>query len=137
MKDRSLVVDVIDVLTIMCCLLLIAILSIVYDQDKGTDDNDFMEIVSLDVSRDIEGDIKSFSFFAVILGAGEIKVKRYDRGVVADVNNYTSVDDFTRSTYLDREENYVISEEGDSPFFAAITRHFLSSGVPVGVAKVH
>ena len=132
--NKDFLISVLDMLVIMIIILLLAAFAVTADQNKGLGDLDYIGLLKLNASDNIQGDTRSFDFYAIILTTKNISIAHYFEGNLLNKTTFNSLSSFSKSTKLYLNRTYVIYEDSESPFFASIIRKFSLEGVPIGIA---
>lgn len=138
--DKQLLIATLDVCTSVMMVLILAIISITYDANKGVGNLDYVQIDKLiEVNPNVKTNRYAEEYYAISLEQNIVQVihvKKNNKGVPIFKSNLLA--EATKKIdhlCLDKLP-FVIYEQKNNDFLANIVRHLAKSGATYGIAKV-
>lgn len=135
-RSKNFLIAVIDVLLILSVVLILAIFSITNNEKKGAKDLDFVGVTPLEESIDIEGNLSSYDFYALVLTEQQVEAIHYNKGTSSSLGIFNGLEELFQVLPMDPSRQYVIYETEKGPFIAELARFFSIRSIPFGIAKV-
>ena len=139
MKDNQLLIVALDVTLSVTLILIIAVIAITYDANKGTGTLDFVRIEKLEeVKGNLSTDTYADEFFAIILNDSQIGIGHVINNKIGPKIIISSLDEFRKEINALSNQNipFVIYEDKKSKYFGNIVKVLLEKNLQFGIAKV-
>jgi hypothetical protein len=131
--DKNILIAVIDLMLLLIIMLLLGVLAIRYDAEKGLGEKHFIPIaqVKQDNNEAVSNSIAKYN--ALIIDDKILEIRKVEGGNIIESRVFSNPSDLLKE--IDKDETYVIYERNKSRFLGEIVRLFIESNIKILIAK--
>lgn len=130
--DKNILIAVIDLMLLLIIMLLLGVLAIRYDAEKGLGEKDFIPISQ--IKQDDQEAVSSsiVKYCALILDGNIIEIRKVEGENIIESKVLATPQDILRE--FDKHDTFVIYERKKSQLLGEIVRLFVESNIKIMIA---
>lgn len=131
--DKNIYISVIDLMLLLIIMLLLSLLSIRYDADKGIGEKDLITIRKIEADNKKAVNNKISSYNALLIDNKSIEIVKIKHGIKKEKKVFLDYKEMLNE--INKDEIYVIYEKERSRFLGDVIRSLVKLNVNILIAK--